>query len=89
MNNRPKQMIVDMRPLSKGLVDWAHLHGIVIVSRIPDRRDKVDGRAVHQTPDLTDCSLTAHGSRGDRKGQIERTHHALQSAFQRRRRHDK
>jgi hypothetical protein len=87
MNNRPKQMTIDRGELSKGLVDWALLHGIVIVA--PDRSGTVDGRAVHQTPDPTDRSLPAHCSRGDRKGQIERTNHALESAFQRLRRHEK
>jgi hypothetical protein len=89
MNKRPKQMIVDRGEWSSGLVDWALLHGIDIVSRPPDRRDTVDGQAVHQAPGPTDSSLPAHRSRADRKGQIERINLALESDFQKLRGYDK
>jgi hypothetical protein len=89
MNNRPKQVIVDRGELSRGLVDWALLHGIVIVSRAPDRRDTVDGRAVHQRSGFTDSSLPSQLSRGDQKGQIERAYGALKVEFRRSRRYDK
>jgi hypothetical protein len=89
MNKRPKQMIVDRGELSSGLVDWAQLHGIDIVSRPPDRRDTVDGRVVHPAPGRTDCSLPVHCYRGDLKGRIERINLALESDFQKLRGYDK
>jgi hypothetical protein len=89
MNKQPKQMIVDSGEEIRGLADWALLHGIVIVSRAPARGDTVDDRAVHSAPGPTDCSLPGHGSRGDRKGQIERILQAQKSAFRKLRRYDK